>query len=252
MRIRARCARLRGVAPELAHTMSESDTPLTILSDIEARVLGCLIEKESTTPEQYPLTENAVTVACNQKTSRDPVMDLSPGEVGHALRQLEQRRLVRSVHGSRAQRYEHRFAEHYGVTAAQQAVLALLLLRGPQTKGELRTRAGRMHAFDDVAALSDALAPLLEKGFLRRLDPAPGSRAERYEQLLAPGLHGERESPAAPRSPADPGRGVGLPPANEPFEGGLGARVEALENDLATLRRQLASLAEKLGEALDG
>ena len=224
------------------------------LEPTEARVLGVLIEKGLTTPDSYPLSVNAATAGANQKSNRDPVLDLSESEVAHTLETLVLRRYVGRVHpaGSRVEKFRHNAEERLHVGAAQLAVLAELLLRGPQTKGELRTRAGRMHAFDDVAALSDALAPLLEKGFLRRLDPAPGSRAERYEQLLAPGLHGERESPAAPRSPADPGRGVGLPPANEPFEGGLGARVEALENDLATLRRQLASLAEKLGEALDG
>ena len=230
MRIRARCARLRGVAPELDHTMSESDTPLTILSDIEARVLGCLIEKESTTPEQYPLTENAVTVACNQKTSRDPVMDLSPGEVGHALRQLEQRRLVRSVHGSRAQRYEHRFAEHYGVTAAQQAVLALLLLRGPQTLGELLQRSDRLHRFADTDDVSHQIERLATRSppMAVRLPKAPGQREERVMHLLG----GEIDIEAITQNMAQS--------APAAARAGLEARIEALEQRVAELEAKLA------------
>ena len=230
MRIRARCARLRGVAPELAHTMSESDTPLTILSDIEARVLGCLIEKESTTPEQYPLTENAVTVACNQTTSRDPVMDLSPGEVGHALRQLEQRRLVRSVHGSRAQRYEHRFAEHYGVTAAQQAVLALLLLRGPQTLGELLQRSDRLHRFADTDDVSHQIERLATRSppMAVRLPKAPGQREERVMHPLG----GEIDIEAITQNMAQS--------APAAARAGLEARIEALEQRVAELEAKLA------------
>src|SRR5688500_14878772 len=109
-----------------------SDNAPATLSAIEARILGCLVEKQATTPETYPLTENAVLVACNPKTNREPVMELAVGEVGHALRELTGRGLVRVVDGARARRYEHKFATSYSVTSRQQALLAVLLLRGPQ------------------------------------------------------------------------------------------------------------------------
>src|SRR5688572_7013188 len=106
---------------------------LPTLSALEARILGSLVEKEATTPDAYPLTANAVQLACNQKNGRDPVSEYEAGETGHALRELEGRRLVRSVHGARAQRYEHRLAEAYSLTRQQQALVSVLLLRGPQT-----------------------------------------------------------------------------------------------------------------------
>ena len=112
------------------------------LDATQARILGSLVEKEATTPESYPLTANAVQLACNQKTARDPVLELDAGEVGHALRALEARRLVRSVHGARAQRYEHRFAESYSVTRQQQALLATLLLRGARRARANRSKHG--------------------------------------------------------------------------------------------------------------
>src|SRR4051812_41406736 len=114
------------------------------LDAVGARILGCLIEKQATTPEAYPLTANAVQLACNQKNNREPVMELETSAVGHALRELEGRGLVRSVHGARAQRYEHRFAQAYSVTARQQALLSVMLLRGPQTLSELLTRSERI------------------------------------------------------------------------------------------------------------
>src|SRR6478736_10293904 len=117
---------------------------LQTITAIEARILGCLIEKQATTPDAYPLTANAVQVACNQKNNREPLMELEPGDVGHALREMEGKGLVRSVHGARAQRYEHRFATIWSVTTRQQALLAVLLLRGPQTLAELQSRSERL------------------------------------------------------------------------------------------------------------
>ncbi|MBD8524172.1 YceH family protein [Pseudomarimonas arenosa] len=163
--------------------MSEQNAELT---PIEARILGCLIEKEATTPDQYPLTENAIVVACNQKTSRDPVMNLSPGEVGHALRQMENRRLVRSQHGARAQRYEHRMSDYFGLTQQQQALLALLILRGPQTGGELLSRSDRLAKFSDAEDLRHCLQRLQQRepSLVKQLGRAPGQREDRYGQLL--------------------------------------------------------------------
>ena len=212
--------------------MSDSNEPTAaapLLTEVEARVLGCLIEKEATTPEQYPLTENSVTLACNQKTSRDPVMDLNPGEVGHCLRQLENRRLVRSVHGSRAQRYEHRFAEHFQVTTSQQALLAVLMLRGPQTAAELLQRCERMHRFADLDDLAHQLDRLAAKApaLVVRLPKAPGQREERYVHLLC----GEIDIEALNRAAAS---------AGAPARGALEARIEALEARVAELERRLA------------
>ena len=141
--------------------MTDTETPPTAvtpqLDPVQARVLACLIEKEATTPEQYPLTANAVLVACNQKTARDPVLELEPGAVGHALRALEAERLVRSIHGSRAQRYDHRTDDVYQVSPEQRVVLALLILRGPQTAGELFARSERLHRFADTGQVQAVL-----------------------------------------------------------------------------------------------
>jgi uncharacterized protein YceH (UPF0502 family) len=165
----------------------QPDVPESLrLNAIEARILGCLIEKEATTPEQYPLTENAIVVASNQKTNREPVMELEPGEVGHALRQLEPRGLVRSVHGARAQRYEHRFAQHFSLTEVQQALVAMLLLRGPQTLHELVSRCERLVRIGSSDEARHALERLVERDapLLVRLPKAPGQREERWMHLL--------------------------------------------------------------------
>ena len=143
--------------------MTADERPIPTLDPIQARLLGCLVEKEAITPDQYPLTENAIVVASNQKTSRDPVMELTPGEVGHTLRQLEPRQLVRSVHGARAQRYEHRLDKAYSLTAQQQALLAMLLLRGPQTLNELQTRTERMAKFAGPDDARHALERMAER-----------------------------------------------------------------------------------------
>lgn len=202
-----------------------------LLSAEEARILGCLIEKESTTPEQYPLTQNAVQLACNQKTSRDPVMELEAGEVGHALRRLEERRLVRSVHGSRAQRYEHRFAEAFGVTRAQQALLGMLLLRGPQTAPELLQRCERLHDFSDADELQHALERLIQRAptLVVRVPKSGGQREDRYMHLLCGAVDVEalrQQSGASPRS-AVIGRDELLDRIAT-----LEARIEALEGRL--------------------
>ena len=217
--------------------MSESiDLPEALrLSATEARLLGCLIEKEATTPEQYPLTENALVVASNQKTSRDPVMELTLGEVGHALRQLEPRHLVRSVHGARAQRYEHLVSRAYGLTAQQQALLGLLLLRGPQTLNELLTRSERMARFADAHDLRHALERMAEREpcLVLRLPRAASQREERWMHLLCGpvDLAAFASAAAEPRA-ARSESGSGL----EARLAALEARVEALESALALAR----------------
>jgi uncharacterized protein YceH (UPF0502 family) len=196
------------------------------LSAAEARILGSLIEKEATTPEQYPLTENAVLVACNQKTAREPVMELSAGDVGHALRQMEPRGLVRSVHGARAQRYEHRFDKAFTVTAQQQALLAILLLRGAQTLAELHARTERLAKFATAEDVRHALDRLLEREFVVRLPKAPGQREERWMLLLSGPVDIDALAAAPERAPREPS--------------GLEARIDALEARLAELERRLA------------
>jgi uncharacterized protein YceH (UPF0502 family) len=131
-----------------------SEAPLTA---VETRILGCLIEKQATTPEAYPLTLNALVLACNQKTSREPLMNLNPGQVGQGLRSLEGRGLARLVMGSRADRWEHRADKTLELVAAQVVLIGLLLLRGPQTVNELLTRSNRMHDFDDAEQLQHNL-----------------------------------------------------------------------------------------------
>ena len=217
--------------------MSESiDLPEALrLSATEARLLGCLIEKEATTPEQYPLTENALVVASNQKTSRDPVMELTLGEVGHALRQLEPRHLVRSVHGARAQRYEHLVSRAYGLTAQQQALLGLLLLRGPQTLNELLTRSERMARFADADDLRHALERMAERqpSLVLRVPRAAGQREERWmHRLCGPVDLAAFASAAAEPRAARSESGSAL----EARLAALEARVEALESALGLAR----------------
>lgn len=157
------------------------------LDTIEARVLACLIEKESTTPDQYPLTANAVQVACNQKTAREPLLDLEPGAVGHALRTLEDKRLVRVIHGSRALRYDHRTDDVYAISPEQRALLALLVLRGPQTAGELFARSERMYRYPDVEHVRSLLDRLATRqpAMVVRLSRGGGQREDRYAHLLS-------------------------------------------------------------------
>jgi uncharacterized protein YceH (UPF0502 family) len=201
-----------------------------LLGPVEARILGCLVEKEATTPEQYPLTQNAVQVACNQKTSREPLMELEAGEVGHALRRMEERRLVRSVHGSRAQRYEHRLADAYAVTQSQQALLALLMLRGPQTGPELLQRSDRVQRFADLEELTHTLDRLAQRtpALVVRVPKSGGQREDRYMHLLCGAIDVEslrQPSASSPRSSVS---------RDELLDriATLEARIEVLENRL--------------------
>lgn len=209
-------------------------TALEPISAMEARILGCLVEKQATTPEQYPLTANAVQVACNQKSSREPLMELEPGEIGHALREMENKGFVRSVHGSRAQRYEHRFATAWSVTSKQQALLAVLMLRGPQTLAELHTRTERLAAFADMDEVKQGLDRLMQRApaLAANLGRAAGQREDRYMHLLC-----------GPVSAADYVASAGTDDAAQASRrGGLEARVEALEAEIQVLRRELDAL----------
>jgi uncharacterized protein YceH (UPF0502 family) len=212
---------------------------LTLLTPLEARVLGCLIEKAATTPEAYPLTLNAAQLACNQKTSREPVMNAEPGAVGQALRTLEDKRLARVVHGARALRYEHTADATLNLTTRSRAVLALLLLRGPQTQNELLARSERLADFPDPAQLGDTLDRLIarEPALVVRIGRGPGQREDRFMHLLGGPVSIEDLAPArAPRGDERGERGGELQARIESLE----QRVEALEAEVAELRAKLA------------
>lgn len=221
------------------------------LDPIEARVIGSLMEKSMTTPEQYPLSLNALVNACNQKSSREPVLDLSERQVQEALEALRARYLVRekSGFGSRVPKYHYRlFNDEIGdfrFSPAERAVVCLLLLRGPQTAGELRTRAARMYAFSDVDEVESTLQALMDYAqgpFVVRLARQPGRREERYAQLFSGPVTGAAaDTPAASAGTAGHRSvaAVVAPPAESPAAdtavrlARLEARVTALEAALA-------------------
>src|SRR5271165_6236293 len=157
------------------------------LSEVEARVLGALIEKEATTPEYYPLSLNALVNACNQKNNREPVMQLNEEEVRLALNRLRDQDLAAAVHDSRVAKYEHRIQEVFNFTRGETAVLCVLLLRGPQTPGELRGRTERMHHFEDLTEVQSTLQRLMQHDppLARVLPRQPGTKESRYKHLLA-------------------------------------------------------------------
>lgn len=216
-------------------TVSHPDLPLDPpLSVEEARVLGCLIEKEATTPEAYPLTQNACVTAANQKTSRHPVMKLDPGRVGQALRQLEQRGLVRSEFGARASRYAHLADSALALTPAQRTLIGLLLLRGPQTLAELFARSERMHRFDDLDEVRFSLERLAgrEQPLVVLVPRGPGQREDRYAQILAGPVSA---SSVARRPAADDGLDHADAPVFEHRLSALEERVAALEAGMKML-----------------
>jgi hypothetical protein len=205
--------------------------PMTGLSSEELRVLGCLLEKQRTTPDAYPLSLNALRLACNQSTNREPVVDYDEGTVREALHQLERRGFTRlaSGAGSRAAKYRHLLAEALPLDGGEQAVMTVLMLRGAQTPGELKQRTERMHAFADLTGVHETLARLIERELVRRLLRRPGQKEERYEQLLGEG--GEADETASEDEAS-----VATPVAGEDQLGDLRERIERLEGEVAELR----------------
>jgi uncharacterized protein len=199
---------------------------MTDLTPAEQRVLGCLIEKRFTTPEQYPLSLNSLRLACNQSTNRDPVTDYDEGTVRDAAQRLTRYGLIRlaSGHGSRATKYRHLAEESLALSREQLAVLAVLLLRGPQTPGELRQRTERMVRLESPAAVEQVLDVLVQRSYAARLDRRPGQKEERFAQLLG-GEDGSGSAPPAPESIAQPD---------------LAERVARLEREVAELRTALS------------
>ncbi|MFK3970822.1 YceH family protein [Pseudomonas sp. NPDC087358] len=202
------------------------------LNSTEVRILGCLIEKQATNPETYPLTLNALVLACNQKTSREPVMTLTPGQVGQSLRALEGQQLTRLVMGSRADRWEHRVDKTLELVPAQMILIGLLLLRGPQTVNELLTRSNRMHDFDDADGVVHQLERLIGRGLAVLIPRQAGQREDRYMHAL--GDPADMEAILAARQN----------PAERPTGGSsaLAERVEELEARIASLEERLARL----------
>ncbi|KNX78388.1 hypothetical protein DA83_23045 [Pseudomonas sp. 250J] len=199
-------------------------------SSIEIRVLGSLIEKQATSPETYPLTLNALVLACNQKTSREPVMNLSPGQVGQALRALENQEMARLQMGSRADRWEQRVDKALELVPAQLVLMGLMFLRGPQTLSELLTRSNRLYAFEDVDQVQHQLERLVSRELALHLPRQAGQREDRYTHAL--GDPAEIEAILAARQQDGGGRPGGA--ADE--------RIEALEARVAALEARLAQL----------
>ena len=209
---------------------------------MEARVLGALLEKEITTPDYYPLSLNSLVNACSQKSNRDPVMNLDEGSVRDALRTLHDNSLARSVSAadSRVTKYEHRLQEAFNLDRREAALFCELLLRGPQTPGELRTRAERMHQFDDLSEAQSALQRLMnrEPPLVKVLARQPGTKESRYMHLLS--------DDAKPVSSAA-GREVPAAPEQEKMDGlsRLSSEMAELRSDMADLKQQFAAFRKQ-------
>jgi len=210
------------------------------LDPVQVRVLGCLIEKQQTTPDAYPLTLNSLRLACNQSTNRDPVVDYDEATVREAAQRLGQEGLARlaSYHGSRAHKYRHLVDEALGVAPDERALLSVLMLRGPQTLGELKQRTERMHTFADLQAVQGALDRLTERELGQWLERRPGQKEARYTHLLedGPAPVAGADRPAAPVVAATVPRG----------DGDLAAEVALLRDDVESLRAELAALRDRL------
>lgn len=230
------------------------------LDPVEVRILGALLEKEQTTPDQYPLTTAAVLAACNQKTNREPVTDLSETEVTEALDRLREDVLVWRTQTARAERWEHRLDRRWELDKRSKAVMTLLLLRGPQTPGELRTRSERLHPFESVEEVEAALTRLAS-GFdalVRELPRRPGQRETRWvhrEGAEGEPPEGPRTEPGAAEPEAEASRAAGgtedsAPGRRSPYDERLErleAGVEELRGTLEALREQLHELRAELG-----
>lgn len=205
---------------------------------VEIRVVGCLIEKQRTTPDVYPLSLNALRLACNQSTNRDPVVDYDEQTVVEALRSLALRGWTRlaSGAGSRARKYRQLLDEAFGLDEAEVSLLAVLMLRGPQTPGELKQRGQRLHDFADLATVQETLERLVEQGRVARHERRPGQKEDRYEQLLGGGAV---EAGSPPLEASDGEAPAELEPAED--------RLTRLEREVSELRAELASLRDELG-----
>ena len=209
------------------------------LDPAEIRVLGSLLEKEQTTPEACPLTVNSVLAACNQKTNREPVMDLTEGQVVEALERLRQEVLVWRTEGARSEKWQQSVVRRWGLDRAGKALMTLLLLRGPQTPGELRTRSERMHPFASVEEVEEALQRMagMDEPLVMELPRRSGQKETRWTHLVGDVV----EAPAPQRAPlAEPEVPAG------PLPGALSARVAKLEEIVAKLAEDVETLKSLL------
>lgn len=203
-----------------------------VLTEVEARILGALLEKETTTPDYYPLSLNALANACNQKSNREPVMNLDEATVRGALETLQQKALAGPAKGadSRVTKYEHRLQEIYNFDRREAAILCVLLLRGPQTPGELRGRAERMYHFEDLDQVQTALQQLMRRELVKILPRQPGTKEARYAHLLS----GDIQGWAAPGPEADSTESD--------------SRMAQLEEEIAGLKREVAELRQQMSD----
>jgi len=208
---------------------------------IEIRVAACLVEKQRTTPGAYPLSLNALRLACNQATNRDPVVAYDEATVSDALRRLALRGWTRLASGpsSRARKYRHLLPEALAVSEEELALLTVLMLRGAQTPGELKQRSERLHAFPDLGAVQEALERLLERELVIRHPRGPGQKEERYEQVLGGAPEADSGQPPAPEEATSEER-PGAAPGEE--------RLDRIERELGELRAEMTRLREALGE----
>jgi uncharacterized protein len=217
------------------------------LTEVEVRILGALIEKELTTPDYYPLSMNALINACNQKSNRDPHMDLTEANVDHALRSLEKQELAgRADSDGRVTKFEHRLQEAFNFDRREVAILCELLLRGPQTPGELRSRASRMHPFEDLAQIQSALQRLAQREppLVAILPRQAGTKESRYTHLLSGPVSAQSLDARASGPPS-----VGSADSNSATDGAelgsLKAEIEDLKSEVADLKSQLAAFRKQ-------
>jgi uncharacterized protein len=241
---------------------------------VEIRVVACLVEKQRTTPDVYPLSLNSLRLACNQSTNRDPVVDYDEATVSDALRRTALRGWTRLTSGqsSRARKYRHLLNEALGVDDGELAVLTVLMLRGAQTPGELKGRTDRMQGFADLAAVNEVIERLIERGFVIRHPRRPGQKEDRFEQVIGGGEEGSEPTPATAASAVptpSPGARSTVGPEDGPKDDRAAgdddlvriadaptpsqaeaevARLDRLEADLLDLKGEIARLREALGE----
>jgi uncharacterized protein YceH (UPF0502 family) len=215
------------------------DPPMQLerrLDAIETRALGALLEKQLATPEYYPLTLNALLAACNQKSNRDPVLEVGEEDVRRAMARLQELQLVWEIHGGRAVRYDHRLDGRWGLTPATKAIVTLLLLRGPQTPGEIRGRSDRLFRFDTVEQVENELRYLSQgdEPLVRELARRPGQKESRWTDLVREASLLDESGPA--------------PAAPPPHAESLSGRIEKLEAAVEELQGQVRALRESLGD----
>ncbi len=219
--------------------MDDATTLNPVLNQIEVRVLGALVEKDLTTPDYYPLSLNALVNACNQKNNRDPVMSLAEDAVREALHSLQEKRLAGPASGadSRVTKYEHRLQERYNFDRREVAILCVLLLRGPQTPGELRGRTERMHRFGDLDEVQSGLQRLGQRdpALVKMLPRQPGTKESRYAHLLAGDVEGLEPPPLT----------VYVPSAEAERITHLEEQVAALQQEVAALKQQVADFRKQ-------